>query len=156
MSETVVQRENEDRIISDQPLKLPALSATIWLALKDCTDRILDQFPALQQYFGNMEEESFNMHLLKEMHQNQKNHLYLQFLALIVNSVRHMNKMFQSKVVDFLRLLQEPKGLYHGLLARILKPFILCMQSKSTMHLDFANMLLCSWMQTRQIWARVF
>lgn len=109
----------------NEPLKILSPSATRWLAIADCIERILAQYDVLKKHFASVPDKAYSVRLLKEMYHDERNRAYLLFLEPLLTDLKRVNKLFQGEDVDPLGVFEELQKLYKRLVARILKPSVL-------------------------------
>ena len=110
--------------VGDAPLKILKLSATRWLSIAPCVDRVIDQFTELKLHFqlAKDEERNYTAELLFQMYSDPENMLYLTFLQSILREVNRVNKLFELESATPVKLLEEVMGLYRGILHRVMRP----------------------------------
>lgn len=128
-------RSNEE----SEPLKIISPSGTRWLAIADCIDRIVSQYEALILHFATLSDRNYNVRLLKDMYEDERNLAYLTFLAPILADLKRVNRLFQGQDVDPLGVFEELERLFKSLLTRITKPSVLRQHEGSLGDFDFMN-----------------
>ena len=91
------------------PLKIPSKGQTRWLSIQVAVERIVNQWLELKAHFQvtRQSEKCFTSEMLFEMYNDEKNLAYLLFLHPILKSVQHVNKLFESKNIEKVKLLDE-------------------------------------------------
>ena len=87
-------------------------------------ERIANQWLELKIHFQvtRPSEKCFTLEMLLEKHHNEKNLTYLLFLHLILKLVQHLNKLFESKNIEKIKLLDELILLFETIGKRLLVP----------------------------------
>ncbi|KAH6937588.1 hypothetical protein HPB50_001868 [Hyalomma asiaticum] len=111
-----------------------------WLAIADCIDRIVSQYGALRLHFATVSDRNYNVRLLKDMYEDERNLAYLTFLAPILADLKRVNRLVQGQDVDPLGMLEELERLFKSLLTRIIKPSVLRQHEGSLGDFDFMNL----------------
>lgn len=79
--------------------KILSPCTTRWLSLKACVDRILEQFPALKEYFrlSSFEDPSKTLEQIHSTMENCFTIIYLEFMSYTLGLLTNFNKLFQSE-----------------------------------------------------------
>jgi hypothetical protein len=80
--------------------KILSPSITRWLSLKQCVDRVIEQFEPLKAYLNLMlfEDPSPTVQSMAECMNNKFTIVYLEFLAYVLGIVTDFNLLFQSEI----------------------------------------------------------
>lgn len=106
--------------------KLLRLSDTRWLSFESVASRIIEQWPALQQFFVQAQLEQKCKKTLQKMQEIQdgmsvKNQIYLKFLAYILNIMNKLNLKFQSESSQIIYLITCTKEVILQMYTKFLK-----------------------------------
>lgn len=79
--------------------KILSPSVTRWLSVKQCVDRILEQYEPLKAYFTEIvfEDSSYTNQTILETTQNSFTKIYLEFMSYILEVLCDFNVLFQSE-----------------------------------------------------------
>ncbi|XP_015372276.1 PREDICTED: uncharacterized protein LOC107167643 [Diuraphis noxia] len=79
--------------------KILSPCTTRWLSLKAFVDRILEQFPALKEYFrlSSFEDPSKTLEQIHNTIENYFTIIYLEFMSYSLGLLTNFNKLFQSE-----------------------------------------------------------
>lgn len=79
--------------------KILSPCTTRWLSLKACVDRVLEQFPALKEYFRlvNFEDPSKTSELIYSTMENSFSIIYLEFMSYSLGLLTNFNTLFQGE-----------------------------------------------------------
>ena len=91
------------------PLKILRDCQTRWLTIQPAVKRILGQWLELTTLFSitRHSDKCYTSELLYEMYYDEKNLLYFLFLNPVLIEVQQVNKLFEAKSVDKVKLLNE-------------------------------------------------
>ena len=118
-------RELHKTITNEIPEKLLQLSATRWMSRYLCIKRIIDQWDALTACFriaASGQEKCYTARQLSSMFRDPKNYVYLVFLEGTLKDFSKINKLFELKDADVLRLGVDLLDFYQSLLQRVVVP----------------------------------
>ncbi|KAF0711192.1 Dimer Tnp hAT domain-containing protein [Aphis craccivora] len=78
--------------------KILSPCTTRWLSLKACVDRILEQYPALKEYFRllHFEDPSKTLEQIYDTLNNSFTIVYLEFMSYILGILTSFNTLFQG------------------------------------------------------------
>ena len=88
------------------PLKILRDCQTRWLAIQPVVERILEQWLELTTLFSitRHSDKCYTSELLYEVYSDEKNLLYFLFLNPVLIEVQQVNKLFEAKSVDKVKL----------------------------------------------------
>ena len=91
------------------PLKIPKNCATRWLSIHRAVERVVQQWLELKTHFSmeRNSEDDYTSEMLYKMDADEKHLAYFLFLLSILSDVQRINKMFESKTIDHLKLLNQ-------------------------------------------------
>lgn len=91
------------------PLKIPRDCQTRWLSIQPAVQRILEQWLELKTHFQvtRLSEKCYTAEILYEMYSDEKNLAYLLFLNPVLIEVQQVNKLFESKNIEKVKLLND-------------------------------------------------
>lgn len=98
-------------------------SITRWLSLKQCVDRILEQYDPLEAYFREIvfEDHSKTTEEILDSFANKFTRVYLEFMSYMLELLTNFNKLFQSEAALLYRLKPETETLLRSLCANYMK-----------------------------------
>lgn len=110
--------------------KILSPSTTRWLSLKECVDRILEQYIALEYYLRDTarDDPSKTLQNMVDTMNNVFTKAYLEFMSYVLGILCDFNKMFQSEQP----LLHQVKPEVEKLLKDICSNFIIMQHVKGT------------------------
>lgn len=123
-------------------LKILSPASTRWLSMKECVDRVLNQFVALKHYFEleKFSEPSRMIDSIVDTFNNVFFPVYLHFMSYVLGLLCRFNKLFQSETPLIHRLKPEVISLLKTLGSNFAN--IACLSDPFSADLDLANNLL--------------
>ena len=108
-------RQNQYKILYQtlndgiSPLKIPKDCQTRWLSIQPAVQRILEQWLELKTHFevSRLSEKCYTAEVLYGMYSDEKNMAFLLFLSPILTEVQQVNKLFESKNIEKVKLLND-------------------------------------------------
>lgn len=93
--------------------KILKRSGTRWLSLKDCVNRLIEQFEVLKEYFKaeSLKDHSKTTTQIYETLTNNYTLAYLEFLSYVTQLTNDLNVMFQSRSPLLYKLKDEIESL---------------------------------------------
>lgn len=91
------------------PLKIPANCKTRWLSIECAVHRIISQWVELKTHFDivKSKERCFTSEMLSDIYKDERNLAFLLFLHPILEEVQRVNKLFESRTTDKVKLLND-------------------------------------------------
>ncbi|KAH7933527.1 hypothetical protein HPB49_013379 [Dermacentor silvarum] len=74
---------------------------------QDCIDRNVSQYKALRLHFATISDINYNVSLLRDMYEDERNLANLTFLAPILANLKRVNRLFQGRYVNPIGVFEE-------------------------------------------------
>ena len=106
------------------PLKIPANCKTRWLSIEPAVGQIITQWLELKTHFDvtRMSKRCYTAEILTEIYKDEKSLAVLLFLHPILVDVQQVNKLFETKVVDKMMLLDNLTHLLKSIANKLINP----------------------------------
>ncbi|CAG9793730.1 unnamed protein product [Diatraea saccharalis] len=130
-----------------KPLKIVQACQTRWLSIESAVSRVYTQWLELKTHFAiaKVHERCHTAELLHSLYANEMNYAYISFLYPILIEINRVNKMFESKDTDHIKLYEELTNLID---------MLVCKFNKSAEHIarvddQWHQIHLLKWNETR-------
>lgn len=106
------------------PLKIPSDCKTRWLSIQPAVEKIVSQWLELKLHFETtrLSEKCYTAEILFEMYSDEIFLAFLSFLQPILTEVQKTNKLFESKSIDKVKLLDDLVMLFKSIGKKLVLP----------------------------------
>ncbi|CAG9793612.1 unnamed protein product [Diatraea saccharalis] len=107
-----------------KPLKIVQACQTRWLSIESAVSRVYTQWLELKTHFAiaKVHERCHTAKLLHSLYANEMNYAYISFLYPILIEINRVNKMFESKDTDHIKLYEKLTNLIDMLVCKVTLP----------------------------------
>ena len=114
-------------------LEILHLSQTRWLSMRDCIDRILELWPALDSYF---QKHGMSTH---QGYFTSENELFIRVLSILISHIVDLNEFFQKDDLFYNEVYEKLKHAYVTIANLIIKRTSKCMDFEKVFAIPFES-----------------